>query len=312
MTPSLLDSYAYMVSRMMPKPAIPEAPEAFSLFGEPLNQQPPRPEVVEKQRTLYEKALRDWEKNPNDAEAIIWLGRRTAYLGRIREAAAIFSTGIELHPEDPRMYRHRGHRFLSLRLFDQAIDDLEKSAELIEGKPDEVEPDGIPNERGIPVSSLQFNIWYHLGLAYYLIGDYESALSCYEDCLKVSEIPDKLVATAHWAYMTLRLLERKEEAEELINPITADMDIIENQHYHKLLLMYKGETTPDEVMKEARNQGPLAVATVGYGVGNWYLYNEKEEKAVEVYNEILDTRGWSGFGYIAAEADLKWLSLPKE
>jgi tetratricopeptide (TPR) repeat protein len=210
------------------------------------------------------------------------------------------------------MYRHRGHRFLSLRLFDQAIDDLEKAAELIEGKPDEVEPDGIPNERGIPVSSLQFNIWYHLGLAYYLIGDYESALSCYEDCLKVSEIPDKLVATAHWTYMTLRLLERKDEAEELVAPITEDMDIIENQHYHRLLLMYKGETTPDEVMKEARKQGTLAVATVGYGVGNWYLYNEREEMAVEVYNEILDTRGWSGFGYIAAEADLKWLSLPKE
>ncbi|MCX6648591.1 MAG: tetratricopeptide repeat protein [Candidatus Bathyarchaeota archaeon] len=296
----------------MPKPSLPETPEAFSLFGDPLNPQPPRPEVVEKQKTLYEKALKDWEKNPNDADAIIWLGRRTAYLGRIREAAAIFSRGIELHPEDPRMYRHRGHRFISLRLFDQAIDDLEKAAELIEGTPDEIELDGIPNERGVPVSSLHFNVWYHLALAYYLIGDYESALSCYEDCLKVSEIPDKLVATIHWTYMTLRLLERKDEADELIAPVTEDMDIIENQHYHRLLLMYKGVVTPEEVMKEARKQGPLAVATVGYGVGNWYLYNEREEKAVEVYNEILDTGGWAGFGYIAAEADLKWLSLPQD
>ncbi len=296
----------------MPRPQLPETPEAFSLFGEPLNPQPPRPERVEKQRALYEEALRDWEKMPDDADSIIWLGRRTAYLGRIREAATIFSLGIEAHPDDPRMYRHRGHRFISLRLLDQAIDDLERAGELIEGTADEIEPDGIPNERNQPVSSLHFNIWYHLGLAYYLVGDYESALSCYEECLKVSEIPDKLVATTHWIYMTLRLLERKEEAEDLLAPITEAMDIIENQHYHRLLLMYKGIVTPEQVMEEARELGPLAIATVGYGVGNWYLYNEREEKAVEVYNEILDTGGWSGFGYIAAEADLKWLSLPQD
>jgi tetratricopeptide (TPR) repeat protein len=296
----------------MPKQLLPETPEAFSLFGEPLNQQPPRPEVVEAQKTLYEKALKEWEKKTDDANAIIWLGRRTAYLGRIRDAAAIFSMGVEKYPEDPRMYRHRGHRFISLRLFDQAIEDLEKAGELIEGREDEVEPDGIPNDRNIPVSSLQFNIWYHLGLAYYLVGDYESALSCYKECLEVSEIPDKLVATTHWMYMTLRLLDRKDEADELLIHITEEMDIIENQHYHRLLLMYKGIVSVDDVMDEARKQGSLAVATVGYGVGNWYLYNEREEKAVEIYNEILDTGGWAGFGYIAAEADLKWLSLPKD
>jgi len=290
----------------------PAAPEAFSLFGEPLDQQPPRPELVEKNKTLYNAALQDWETNSDDADKIIWLGRRTAYLGRIREAAAVFSLGIKAHPEDPRMYRHRGHRFISLRLFDQAIDDLEKAGELIEGTVDEVEPDGIPNERNQPVSSLHFNIWYHLGLAYYLVGDYESALSCYEECLKVSDIPDKLVATTHWTYMTLRLLDRKEEAEELLAPITESMEIIENQQYHKLLLMYKELVTPEQIMEEARKLGPLAVATVGYGVGNWYVYNGHEEKAVEVYNEILDTGGWASFGYIAAESDLKWLSLPQD
>jgi tetratricopeptide (TPR) repeat protein len=294
------------------RPKLPETPEAFSLFGEPLDQQPPRPDVVEKQKALYDKALMDWEKKPEDADTVIWLGRRTAYLGRIREAAAIFSQGIEAHPEDPRIYRHRGHRFISLRLFDQAIDDLERAAELIEGTVDEIEPDGIPNERNQPVSSLHFNVWYHLGLTYYLVGDYESALSCYQEYLKISEIPDKLVATTHWTYMTLRLLERNDEAEELLAPITEEMDIVENQHYHRLLLMYKGIIKPDEVMKDARIQGPLAVATVGYGVGNWYLYNDSTEKAVEIYNEILDTGGWASFGYIAAEADLKWLSLPQK
>jgi tetratricopeptide (TPR) repeat protein len=92
----------------MPKPKLPEVPEAFSLFGVPLNEQPPGPEIVEKQRALYEEALRNWERMPEDADSIIWLGRRTAYLGRIREAAAIFSLGVETHPDDPWMKRHRG------------------------------------------------------------------------------------------------------------------------------------------------------------------------------------------------------------
>jgi len=296
----------------MINPNLPRTPEAFSLFGDPLYPQPIRPEIIENQQSLYEKALKKWEIDVNNADSIIWLGRRTAYLGRLREAAAIFSMGIERHPNDPRMYRHRGHRFISLRLFDQAIDDLEKAAELIEGKPDEIEPDGIPNERNQPVSSLHFNIWYHLGLAYYLIGDYESALECYLECMKVSEIADKLVATTHWTYMTYRLLDRVEEAKELLAPITEEMDIIENQHYFRLLLMYKGIIQLEELMEEARKQGALAVATVGYGVANWYLYNGNEEKATDVYNEVLDTGGWAGFGYIAAEADLKWLSLPQD
>ena len=63
------------------------------------------------------------------------------------------------------MYRHRGHRYVSIREFDRAIADLEYAATLIEGTEDEIEPDGMPNAMNIPVSSLHSNIWYHLGLA---------------------------------------------------------------------------------------------------------------------------------------------------
>ena len=48
---------------------------------------------------------------------------------------------------------------------------------LVAAKPDEVEPDGAPNARGIPRSTLQSNIWYHLGLAQYLAGDFDGILS---------------------------------------------------------------------------------------------------------------------------------------
>ncbi len=289
---------------------LPKEPETFSLFGDPLYKTPLRPEIMDKQKKLYDEALKNWEEAPDNADNIIWLGRRTAYLGRFRESIAIYSRGIEKHPDDPRMYRHRGHRFISLRFFDQAIDDLENATKLIEGNPDEVEPDGIPNEKGVPVSSLHFNIWYHLGLAFYLKGEFKKAIRGYKKCMQVSEIDDKVIATAHWQYMTLRRLSMEKEAEKVLERIKGDMDVIENYHYHKCLLMYKGAISAENLLKEARDLGDLGMVTIGYGVANWHNYNDNTEKAVEILREIINVEGWAGFGYIAAESDLYNMGLP--
>jgi tetratricopeptide (TPR) repeat protein len=288
---------------------LPGEAEAFSLLGEPLFRAPLRPETLEAQTGLYEEALREYEASPDDVDALVWLGRRTAYLGRYREAAAVFSLGVERFPGEPKFLRHRGHRFISLRRFGLAIDDLARAAELVRGKPDEVEPDGMPNERGVPVSSLHFNIWYHLGLAHYLSGDLEGALGAYRECMAVSEIPDKRVATAHWLYMTLRRLGRAGEAEAALERIDGGMDIIENQSYHDCLMMYLGATTPEALLEEARGAGALGLVTTGYGVACWYLYSGLEEEGVAVLREILASGAWAGFGYIAAEADLHRLGL---
>ena len=118
-------------------------------------------------------------EKPNAADSIIWLGRRMAYLGRYKDAVRVFSSGSVLFRNDARFFRHRGHRYLTLRCFDDAIRDFERAAELIKGKPDEVEPDGLPNAKNIPTSTLQSNIWYHLGLAYYLKGDFVKALNTF-------------------------------------------------------------------------------------------------------------------------------------
>ena len=293
----------------MTQNVLPGAPEAFSLFGRPLYRVPMPQEALEQQTLLYEKALEDWMAGPEDPERIIWLGRRTAYLGRYREALSIFSMGLERHPSYAKLYRHRGHRFITIRLFDRAVEDFERAAELMVAAPDEVEPDGMPNPRGVPVSTLYFNVYYHLGLSRYLSGDLRGALAAYERCMKVSDLDDKYVATAHWTYMTLRLLGRKKEAERLLGRVEPDMDIIENTHYHRCLLMYKGENTPEALMEEARGQGALGLVTTGYGVANWYRYNGEEGKAAGILREILALEGWAGFGYIAAEADLKRMGL---
>ncbi|MCA9299888.1 MAG: tetratricopeptide repeat protein, partial [Phycisphaerales bacterium] len=93
-----------------------------------------------------DEAWRAHDADPSDEMATIWLGRRLAYLGRYDEAIRTFTAGLEDHPDSYRLLRHRGHRYLTTRRFDEAVADLERARGLIEGVPDAVEPDGAPNE----------------------------------------------------------------------------------------------------------------------------------------------------------------------
>lgn len=274
--------------------------------GLPSFQTPPAV-MIEATRAQREKELAAaraaYEKNPGDADAIIWLGRRTAYLGRYAEAVAIYTEGTKKHPRDARMLRHRGHRWITLRELDRAVADLERAASLVSGRPDEIEPDGLPNARNIPTSTLHSNIWYHLGLARYLRGDLDGALDAYRRCLAVSRNPDGVVSSSYWVYSILRRLGRTAEAEKVLEAISTDMDVIENVAYHKLLLMAKGEIDPSELV----SQDPSTVdgATILYGVGNWFFYNGQAERAKTLFEKVTAGPQWASFGFIAAEADLR-------
>ena len=279
--------------------------EATSLLEKPLYRPIFFPERISELEDNLSEARSRFEENRDNLENIIWLGRRMAYLWRYQEAISIFSEGIERYPSEPRLYRHRGHRYISIRELDKAVTDLKYASELIEGTEDKIEPDGAPNASGIPTSTLHTNIWYHLGLAYYLQGNFENALYAFEQCLEAATNEDMYVATADWLYMTLRRLGRPKEAEEVLVPIHAEMDLIENFAYYRRLLMYKGEIAPDSLLRvEQNDEADLNYATQGYGVGNWYLYNGQTDAATTVFRRVLESSYWSAFGYIAAEAEI--------
>jgi hypothetical protein len=284
-------------------PPAPVGAQALALTGRPLASADPTPEV----RAKYEAARGAAEADPADADKLIWHGRWAAYAGDYREAIRIFTRGIKRFPGDARFLRHRGHRYISIRAFDRAVRDLEKAASLVEGKADEVEPDGNPNPRGIPVSTLHSNIDYHLGLAYYLSRDLEKALAVYRRALATAPNDDMRVATAHRLYMTLRRLGRPDEAKAALEPIRPDMDIIENAVYHRLGLFYKGGLGEEAIA------GPGGDATTNdaaaYGLGNWRLYNGDTAGAQAIFRRILEARAWASFGYIAAESEVAWAMI---
>jgi tetratricopeptide (TPR) repeat protein len=242
---------------------------------------------------------------PNEADSIIWLARRNGYLGNYKKAVWILSSGLQRFSEDARFYRHRGHRYITLRCLDDAIRDLETAATLVKEKPDEIEPDGIPNEKNIPTSTLQSNIWYHLGLAYYLKGDFANALRAYDDAQMVSKNDDMRVATAYCRYMTLRRMGRNKEAKRILKPFGPALEVIENADYLKLIRLNRGEVKAETLLSTITdNADSLASASLGYGIGNYFLYNGDREKAMAIFRKIVAGDQWASFGYIAAEAEL--------
>jgi len=276
-----------------------EIPEAISLFGDSLFSPAPSEKLLER----FKEDENNFKTDSTNAENIIWFGRFVAYKGDYREAIDIFSKGIAKYPEDPRFYRHRGHRYITTRKFDLAVQDFEKAFKLIDGKPNEIEPDGMPNARNIPVSTLNGNIYYHLGLAQYLNWDLEKALDSYIKCLATGEKPDNIVSATHWIYMILRLLDREEEAKIYLEPIKSDMDIIENFAYHQLCLFYKGEMTLEELEKNLTDTP--GSDGIKYGIANWHFYNGKKEISKKKLEELLAQKSWNSFGFIAAESHLK-------
>ena len=271
------------------------------------DKQYPAPSLSDSLKKVHEANLKAAEKryradSTND-EQIIWYGRRLAYVGNYKDAISVYTKGINRHPDNARLYRHRAHRYITLRCYDNAIADLQKAVELTREQIDEIEPDGIPNEKNFPTSTLHTNIYYHLGLAYYLKGDNRQALLAWEKCLDIADNDDMKVATLNWLNLVLRKMGRQKDAEQHLKAVSKDMEIIENHDYYSILLMYK---TNDEskLAEKTQNQETLSNATLGYALGTYYQLKGETNKARELFEKVVAGKQWSSFGYIAAETEL--------
>ena len=291
--------------------AAPVAPafQTVSLLGDTLRAFPLAADVREKYAAQLADAQRAYEHTPTDVDSIIWYARRLGYLGQLRESIEIYTRGITLYPDNPWLYRHRGHRYLSVRDFPAAVKDLERATELVKGKPDEIEPDGQPNAQNSPIGTLHSNIGYHLALAHYLMGDFTVAARIAQLEVDAASNDDRRVSMAHWLYMSLRRSGRDAEAAQVLAPITRDMTVIENQAYHRLLLLYKGELPADSVLTAAPT-GELSVkdASAAYGVANWHWYNGRKAEGEALWRRIVAGGQWGAFGTVAAEAELARLA----
>lgn len=213
----------------------------------------------------------------------LWMerGLRLADQQLMREAVEAFSKAISIDPFKGIYYRHRAHRYLSCWRFQDACADFTLASRL------------IPEN---------WDVWYHLGLSYYLLGEYEAAAVAYDRCYHLSPSDDKLIAVTDWYWMTLQRLGKTEKAQELLDGIHEGMDYKENLSYYKRLLLYKGIVPETDLMSGS----VLDIVTQGYGLSNYYRIHGNIKKADEILEKVLaagDESHWYAFGYLAAMVD---------
>lgn len=278
--------------------------EARALTGVELRRPTFSVQATENMQRDLALARREHALHPDSEDAAIWHGRRLAYLGQYRDALEVYDDALQKHPQSYRLLRHRGHRYITLRRLGDAVADLQRASTLAHAVPDRYELDGAPNPAGIPRSTTRSNIEYHLGLALYLEGRFAESLEAWERCLFFSNVnDDALVAALYWNVLTLWRLGRELETKQLLDPIHAEMEILENHDYHRLLLFYKGVLTEGDIITELWRDG-IESATLGYGLGAWNMVHGKNKEAQALFAEIVEDTPWAAFGHIAAEAEI--------
>ena len=279
---------------------LPDGGEARALDGRLLS--PPQlPAEVEADREAKLAAARAaLRQAPDDRDAWIWVGRRLGYLGRYRDAIDVYSEALARWPGDPFLLRHRGHRYLSVRAFARAEQDLARAAAACRVVPDEVEPDGLPVPGRPPHSSLHFNVFYHLALARFVQGDMEGAVDAWLRCLACSDDDESRVAVTHWLWCARTRAGDVAGARATVQGIKADMDVVENTAYHQLCLLYRGERTAGQLQAGDGSSG----AAMRFGLAHYALVAGDREAGVDALRALAADPGWAAFGVIAAEAEV--------
>jgi hypothetical protein len=113
----------------------------------------------------------------------------------------------------------------------------------------------------------------------------------------------ELAGSTDWLWMSLSRAGRGAEAKAMLDrrpekPVA--------NAYARRLQLYRGEIGPDAVITPA-DTDDVQMATLAYGVGNWYLLRGDKAQARKWFERSVQSGGWPAFGFIASEAELKRL-----
>jgi tetratricopeptide (TPR) repeat protein len=221
--------------------------------------------------------------DPRNVDRIIQLGVAQSGARQFREAIQTFTRGLEIAPAHPLLYRWRGHRYLSVREFDKAMQDLTRGAQL---------------------DSTIYGIWYHLGVVRYARGNFNGAAEAFARALPRAPDAGELAGSVDWLWMSLSRAGRSAEALALLE--RRPDSLATTNAYARRLKLYRGEISPDQVLTPA-DSGDVNIATLAYGVGNWHLLRGDTARARSWFERSVQSGGWPAFGFIISEVELQRL-----
>ncbi len=277
----------------------------FTVFGTPL---PPKTQTG-RDANLREKQLKNAEERykiaPQNINNAINYGRKLSNVGLYYESIRVFSEGLDQNPSSFRLLRHRGHRYITIRQFDLAIEDLQRAAFYSRPAKNEVEQDDLGKTSENALSNDKFNIYYYLGIAHYLKGNYDKSISSFKKCATYVDNNDLLVAVTHWFYLTYKKIGNEKAAADLLLPITRKTKVIQNSEYLNLIMVFKGIYEAETVLSYAENDDKSLNPTLAYGVANWYLFRGDIDKSTRIFDLILQNDSWELLEYISTECYIK-------
>ena len=211
----------------------------------------------------------------------IQLGTAQSGMRQFREAIQTFTRGLEIAPNDPMLLRWRGHRYLSVRELDRALADL---------------------ERGLRLDSTNYGILYHLGIVRFARGEFDRAAGLFKRAQPRAPEGGELAGSTDWLWMSLMRAGRAAEAKAMLDRKPDSLPA--NNAYTRRLQLYRGQIGPDAVFTPA-DTADVQIATLSYGLGNWYLLKGDTAKAKEWFRRSVASGGWPGFGFILSEIELR-------
>jgi tetratricopeptide (TPR) repeat protein len=234
------------------------------------------------EKNVVAEAQKKLDADPKNVDLMIALGDAYASLWDHRKAIEVYNRALEQAPNKVLLYQQRGHRYLSNREFEKARADLEKAVQL------------DPKLR---------DAWYYLGFLRYLAGDFAGAAEAYGKNVEMADRFETAIGGVDWQYMSLRRAGKDKEAAQLLERVTPDLKIEGNARlYFNRLLFYKGLKKEEELF--AGQPTDIEATTLDYGVGNWYLYNGKPDKARAYFEKAVATTAWPALAFIASEREL--------
>ena len=220
---------------------------------------------------------------PRNIARFIDLGVAQSGARQFREAITTFTRGLEIEPNNALLLRWRGHRYLSVREFDRALADL---------------------RRGASIDPTIYGIWYHLGIVQYVRGDFAAAAASFARAQPIAPDAGELAGSTDWLWMSLSRAGRGAEAKAMLDR-RPDSKPVTNA-YTRRLQLYRGEIGPEAVVTSA-DTDEVQVATLAYGLGNWYLVRGDKAQARKWFERSVQSGGWPGFGFIVSEVELRRL-----
>ena len=222
-------------------------------------------------------------RDPRNVALIIQLGQAQSGARQFREAIVTFTRGLEIAPNDPMLLRWRGHRYLSVRELDRALADL---------------------TRGFGLDSANYGILYHLGIVRFARGDFAAAADAFARAQRRAPEAGELAGSTDWLWMALQRAGRASEAQAMLDRRPDSLPV--TNAYTQRLRLYRGEIGPDAVITPA-DTGDIQLATLAYGIGNWYLAQGDPARARQWFERSIASGGWPAFGFILSEVELRRL-----